>query len=145
MCGDAAAGERHERAGVLFVRRQMGSLVRGADTSRGLGIVAAENFGVNSLRFDTERREGFFHVRHEVGWATEIRVGVSRDADFVKDGARQATGTVEMLSHFVVRAWSAVADMRASIRELAYQTAGFAGERMMLAIASRMEPEDLAF
>jgi hypothetical protein len=69
MCGDAAAGERHERAGVVFVRRQMGSLVRGADTSRGLGIVAAENFGVNSLRCDTDRRVGLFHVFHELGWA----------------------------------------------------------------------------
>ena len=144
MCGDAAAGERHERAGVVFVRRQMGSLVRGADTSRGLGIVAAEYFGVNLLRCDTERREGFFHVRHEQGRPAEINVGVSRDADFVEDGARQVTGKIEMLSRFVVRAWSAVADMRASIRELAYQAAGFAGERMMLAIASRMEPEDLA-
>src|SRR5260370_26544169 len=145
MCGDAAAGERHERAGVVFVRGQMGSLLRGADASRGLGIVAAENFGVNSLRCDTERREGFFHVRHELRRTAEINIGVSRHADFVEDGARQAAGKVEMLSHFVVRAWSAVADMRASIRELAYQAAGFAGERMMLAIASRMEPEDLAF
>ena len=69
MCGDAAAGERHERAGVAFVRGRMGSLVRGADTSRGLEIVAAETFGVNPLRCDTERCEGFFHVRHELGWA----------------------------------------------------------------------------
>ena len=144
MCGDAAAGERHERAGVVFVRRQMASLVRGADTSRGLGIVAAENFGVNPLRCDTERREGFFHVRHELGWAAEINVGVSRDADFFEDGARQATSKVEMFSRFVVRPWSAVTDVRARIRQRAYQTAGFAGERMMLAIASRMEPEDLA-
>ena len=128
---------------MVFVRGKMGSLVRGADTSRGPGIVAAENFGVNSLRCDTDRREGFFHVLHELVWAAEISVGVSRDADFVEDGARQATGKVEMLSHFVVRAWSAVADMRASIRELPHQAAGFAGERMMLAIASRMEPEDL--
>lgn len=143
MCGDAAACERHERAGVVLVRGQMGSLVRGADTSRGLGIVAAENFGANSLRCDTERREGFLHVRHELGRAAEISVGVPRGADFVEDGARQATGKVEMLSHFVVRARSAVADMRASIRELVYQAAGFTGERMMLAIASRMEPEDL--
>src|SRR5260370_25222314 len=131
MCGDAAAGERHERAGVVFLRGRMGSLVRGADTSRGLGIVAAENFGVNPLRCDTERREGFFHVRHELGWAAEINIGVSRDADFVEDEARQATGRVELLSRLGVRAWSAVADMRASIRELAYQASGFAGERMM--------------
>src|SRR5580704_18029049 len=143
MCGDAAAGERDERAGVVFVRGQMGSLVRGADTSRNLGIVAAENFGVNLLRCDTERREGFFHVRHELRRPAEINGGVSRRADFVEGGPRQATSKVEMLSRFVVRAWSAVADVRASIRQRVYQTAGFAGERMMLAIASRMEPEDL--
>jgi hypothetical protein len=112
---------------------------------QGLGIVTAENFGANPLLCDTERREDFFHVRHELGWAAEINVGISRDADFVEDEARQATGRVEMLSRLVVRAWSAAADMRASIRELACQAEGFAGERMMLAIASRMEPEDLAF
>src|ERR1700747_2908260 len=109
MRGDAAASERHERAGVVFVLGQMGSLMRGVDASRGLGIVAAENFDVNSLWCDTERRKGFFHVRHELGWAAEINVGVSRAADFVEDEARQATGKVEMLSHLVVRAWSAVA------------------------------------
>src|SRR5215472_14305731 len=144
MCGDAAAGERHERAGVVFVRGRMGSHVRGADTSRGLGIVAAEYFGVNPLRCETERREGFFHVRHELGWAAEINVGVSGDADFIEEGARQPTGKVEIFSHFVVRARSAVADIRLSIRELAYQAADFTGEWMMFAIASRMEPEDLA-
>lgn len=136
MCGDATASERDEGAGVVFVRWQMGSLVRRADASRSLGIVAAENFGVNLLRCDTQPREGFFHVRHELGRTAEISVGVSRYANFVKDGARQATGKVEMLSHFVVRAWFAVADMRASIPELAYQAPGFAGERMMLTIAS---------
>ena len=144
MCGDATASERHEGADVVFVRWQMGSLVRGADASRTLGIVAAENFGVNSLRSDTQRREGFFHARHELRRTAEISVGVSWDSDFVEHQARQTTGKVEMLSHFVVRAWSAVADMRASIRELVYQPAGFAGEGMMLAIASRMDPDDLA-
>ena len=136
MCGDAAAGERHERTGVVFVSRQMGSLVCGADTSRGLGIVAAENFGVNSLRCDTDRREGFFHIRHKLGRTAEVSVGVSPDADFVEDGARQATNKVEMLSYFFRRARSAEADIPASIRELAYQVAGFTGEWMMLAIAS---------
>jgi hypothetical protein len=140
MCGDAAAGERHERASVVFVRGRMGSLVSGADTSRGLGIVPTENLGVNLLRCDTECCEGLFHLSHELGWAAEINVSVLRNPYFVEDRARQATGRVVMLSRLVVRAWSAVADTRASIWELADQSADFAGERMMLAIASRMEP-----
>ena len=83
MCGDAAAGERHERAGVVYVRGQMGSLVRGADTSRSLGIVAAENFGLNSLRCDTERREGFFHVRCGIEQAIARGLAYAPYADLI--------------------------------------------------------------
>lgn len=144
MCGDAATGKRHKRTGVVSVRGRMGSFVRGADPSRALGIVTTENLGVNSLRCDTERCEGLFHLRHEPRWAAKIDVGVSRNPYFVKDRARQVTGKIEVLPYFVVLARSAVADIRSSIRELGHQAVDFAGERMMLAVASCMDPEDLA-
>ena len=75
--------------------------------------------------------------------AAEVDIRLARDADLVEDRSRQVTGSVEILADLVARARPAVTNIAAAVREREHQAADFGGKRMMLAIASRVQPQDL--
>ena|SRR5437773_8503247 len=54
------------------------------------------------------------------------------------------SGRVEVLTDLVARTGPGVANIAAAIRKGAHEAADFIGERMMLAIASRVHPQDLS-
>src|SRR5215469_3611429 len=54
------------------------------------------------------------------------------------------TSSVEIFAHFVLRARPAVANKAAAPRKRVHETADFGGEWMMLPIASRVHPQNLA-
>src|SRR5262249_55030512 len=95
------------------------------------------------LRRDTQGGERLFHVCHEACRPAEIYLRIAWHADLAQDQPRQVAGRVEIVAHLVLRAWPAVADMAAAVREHADEAADFGGEGMMLPIASPVEPQDL--
>src|SRR5205814_557101 len=86
--------------------------------------------------------ERLFHVCHETHRPAEIDIRLLWDADLVEDRSRQVTGSVEILTHLVVRARPAVTNIAAAVRERGHEAAHFGGEWMMLPIASRGQPQD---
>jgi len=67
----------------------------------------------------------------------------SSDADVVEDRSREVTRGVEILTHLVARARSAVTHIGAAVREREHEAADFGGEWMMLSIASPVQPQDM--
>src|SRR5262249_19120911 len=68
---------------------------------------------------------------------------VAWQADLVEDRSRQATGRIQILIRPLARAGPAVTNIAAAVRERAHEVADFGGERMMLLIASSVQPQDL--
>src|SRR6476660_2702035 len=52
------------------------------------------------------------------------------------------TAGVKILTRSLPRAWAAVANMAAAVRVRAHEAANLGGERMMLPVASPVEPQD---
>src|SRR5207237_6237652 len=88
--------------------------------------------------------EHLFHVSHEASRPAEADIGFPWDADLVENGSRQVTRAVEVLTHLVERARPAVTHIAAPLRKREHQAADLGGERMMLPIASLIEPQDLS-
>src|SRR6185436_6131881 len=115
--GDATARERHQRTGAGIVLGRMRSSRRCADDTRGHRLASVEELDVNALRRHAHGCEHLFHLCHEPGRPAEVHVCVSWDADLVEDRPRHVTGRVEILTQLVPRAWPAVANMTAAMRE----------------------------
>src|SRR5262245_28467012 len=121
----------------------MRSSRRCADDAGSDRLAAVEEFDVNTLRRHAQGCERLFHIRHEASRPAEIDVRFPWDADLVEDRLRQMTGGVEILAHLVARVRPAVTNIAAAARELEHEAADFCGERMMLPIASRIQPQAL--
>src|SRR6516225_5810564 len=91
VCGDPASRERDERTCACFVFGRMRTSGCCADNTRSHLLAAVEDFDMNPLRLDAERRERFFHIRHEAIRAAEVDFRVSRNARRVEDRSRQVT------------------------------------------------------
>src|SRR5215470_13049263 len=116
---------------------------RSAEDARGHRFAAIEKLDVNPLRRHAKGCERFFHVRHEARRPAEVDICLWWDTDLVKNRARQVTACVEILTHLVARGRPTVTNMAAAVREREHEAADFEGERMMLPIASRVQPRDL--
>ena len=143
MRGDATARERYQRTAVGVVFGQMRSSYRCTDDTRGHRLTAVEDFDVNLLRLHAQLCERLFHLRHEASRPAEVDIRLSWDADVVEDRAREVTGSVEILTHLVARPRAAVTNIAAGVGEREQEPADFGGKRMMLSIASPVEPQDL--
>src|SRR5262245_47031426 len=121
----------------------MRSSRRCAHHARGHRLATVENLNVNPVRRHTHGRERLSHVRHEPIWSTQINIRVAGYADGVEDCSRQMTGSIEVFTHLVARARPAVTDIAPSIRECTHEILDLDSERMMLPVASRVEPQDL--
>src|SRR5215472_12549733 len=95
---------------------------------------------VTSPRFHAHFREHSGHVCHEAIRATEVDIRITRNTDFFEDGSRQIAGSVEVLAHLVLRAGPAIANKTASVGKRAHSAADFCSERMMLPVASGVQP-----
>src|SRR5262245_20451963 len=100
---------------------------------------------MNPFSRDTPVRKLLFHVVHEAGRPTKINVCLAREADFVEYGSREVTRCIEIIAQFVARGRSAVANIAAAVGELCHETADFGGERMVLPVTGRVQPEDLSW
>src|SRR6266481_9488415 len=101
---------------------------RCADDTRGHRLAAVEDFDVNPLRSNAQRCERLFHICHEAIRTAEVDIRLSWNAGLVEDRSRQVTGSVKILAHFVARAWPAVTDVAAAVRERRDETSNFGGE-----------------
>ena len=140
---DPAARERHQRARVAVVLGNMGSPCRRADDTRCHRFTAVEDFDVNPLGRHAPRGERFLHLGHEAIRPADVDISLSRDADLLEHRSRQVTGRVEVFRHPVAWAWRAVTHIAAAVREREHQPIDLAGEWMMLAIASPVQPPHL--
>jgi hypothetical protein len=98
---------------------------------------------VNAFRRDAHCGERRFHVRHEAWGPAEIHICFFGHADFGENRRREATGGIEIPARRVVRVWPAVTNVAAPVWKAKHQAPNFGRERMMLAIASSVQPEDM--
>src|ERR1700754_1995007 len=111
-----------------------------ADNTRHRRLAAVEDLDVDPLRNHAKRCEFLFHIRHETIRSAEIDIRLSRHASRVEDRSRQVTRPIKILAHLVGRARPAVTNVAAAIWQRQHETSYFGSERMMLAIASRVQP-----
>src|SRR4030095_13345775 len=109
----------------------------------GRRFATIEDLNVNPLRCHTHGRERFGHVRHEATWPTQVDIRLAWYADFVEDRSRQMTGSIAIPTYLVACRRFAIADIAPSMRERKHEVADFARERMVLAIACGVDPQDL--
>src|SRR6516164_3458308 len=115
MRGDATSCERYQRTGVSVVSGPMWSSRRCADDTGRHRLATVEDFDMNPLRRNVQGSERLFHVCHEASRPAKVDIRPSRDTDFVEDRSRQVTGGVEIVTHLVVRARPAVANIAAAV------------------------------
>src|SRR6516164_6472371 len=84
------------------------------------------------------------HIRQKASRPAEVDVRPPRDGDLVEDRSRQVTDAVEIVTHLVARARSAVANIATAARKGRHEAADFGRERMMKTISGRVEPQDLS-
>src|SRR5262249_27722649 len=114
-----------------------------ADDTRGDRLAASKTFDEDSLGQQTHGGKCLLHLCHEARRTAWVDLGVSRDAEFVEDRPRQMSSLVEVFALPVLRARPAVTDVAAAMHEKGHERADFGGERMMLAIASPVQPQNL--
>src|SRR5690348_10757482 len=116
---------------------------RCTDDARCHRLASVKELDVNTPGSETRTCERLFHVGHETSRPAKVDIRFSWDANLIENRSRQVTGSVEVFADPVVWSRSAVTNINAAVRERGHETSDFSGERMMLAIASCMKPQDL--
>src|SRR6516162_9263312 len=116
---------------------------RCADDARSHRLAAIEDFYVNPLWRHAKACERRLHVSHEASRPAEIDIRLARDADDIKDRSRQVTRSVEIQTHLLLRTRRAVTNIGAAVRERTHEATHLGDERMVLAIVSRVQPQEL--
>src|SRR5262245_42860295 len=78
--GDPASRERDGQTCAWVVFGRMRTSARCADDTWSHRLAAVEDFDMNPLRPDAERREHFFHVGHKAIRTTEVDLRILRNA-----------------------------------------------------------------
>src|SRR5262249_7652682 len=144
VCRNAAARERDQGTCVGVVGRQPRRWCRGADNARGHRFAAVENLEMNTLRHEAEGRERLFHVGHEAVRSAEVDIGLSWQAERSQHRARQVTDRIIILAQLVAPVGPAITNVAAAAWESQHETSNFCREGVMLLVASRVQPQNLA-
>src|SRR5262249_12648100 len=116
---------------------------RCADDTRCYRLATVEDFDVNPLRRHAQSGQHFFHVRHKASRPAEIDIRFPWEADLFEDGSGQMACSVEIFTQLVAPVRPTVTDIPAAALEREHEVADFGGKRMMLPIASCVQPKNL--
>src|SRR4030095_5988445 len=100
-----------------IVLGQMRRSRRGADDPGRHRLAAVEELDVYPLWRHAQGGERLLHLSHEARRPADVDIRISWHTDPVEDRSRQVPSRLEILRHRVVRAWPAVTDIAAAVRE----------------------------
>jgi len=86
-------------------------------------------------------RQGRAHVRHEAARATEVNVGVWRQADFIERRPRKTAHRVKVGPEPVSDLRPAETDMAAAVRQAREELPNLGGEKKMPAVVRGVQPQ----
>src|SRR5262249_25775546 len=131
---DAAARERYQMPGSGGVCGQVWSSCGCANDTRGQRLAAVEKLDVNPPVRQSLTCERRSHLFHEPVRPAKISSRLLRNTSLDDPRTRQVPGGIETLAYPLQRAWSAVTDITAAVREPGYEPADFQREWMMLPV-----------